>query len=398
MEDVAGPFPAASIRLQGTPLPSPHAPPVTGAAIALSPPLYGGLAMEQRNALLDGLRIVAALAVLLYHFGFRDYVGGNPQVLHYPELVGVAKYGFLGAELFFFISGYVILMTLQHRSLRDFAIARIVRLYPTFWLCAGLSLVVGNLFGPEQYFRTATEALANIPILAGAFHAPYIDDVYWSLSMELQFYVVAAVLFFVVPARYLAGAFALWVALGTVFIATGEWLDLNVRYPGSTYIGFFGIGAAIYFYERGRRGLDVWCLYAASIAGVVIKLISMANDAVPETGVPVSVPVMLAIMAACAAAVHVSHRIPIRATGAAAWLTFAGGMTYPLYLLHQNIGITLLNRYFDEASRWTGLACVTAFLLLLSAAVYVLFDRPVRSALMRFLRVSRRPAPFGALG
>ncbi|KWR75032.1 acyltransferase family protein [Cupriavidus sp. IDO] len=354
--------------------------------------------MAQRNALLDGLRMVAALAVLLYHFGFRAYEGGNPQILHYPELAGAAKYGFLGAGLFFFISGYVILMTLRHRTLRDFAVARIVRLYPTFWLCAGMTLVVGNLFGPAQFFRTPVEALANIPILAGAFRAPYIDDVYWSLSMELQFYAVAAALYFTMPARYLAGALVLWVALGTVFIATGEWFDLNVRYPGSTYVGFFGIGAAICFFEHGKRGPDVWCLYAASVAGVVIKLISLANDAVPETGVPVSVPVMVAIMAACAGAVHLAHRVPVSSARAAGWLTFAGGMTYPLYLLHQNIGITLLNRYFDEASRWTGLACVTVFLLLLSAAVYLLFDRPVRSALRRFFRVSRWPAPLGVRG
>lgn len=73
-------------------------------------------------------------------------------------------------------------------------------------------------------------------------------------------------------------------------------------------------------------------------------------------------------------------------------------MTYPLYLLHQNIGVALLNRYFDEPTRWIGLACVSAFLLALSAAVYVLFDRPVRSALMRRFRANRRPSPLSALG
>src|SRR2546427_494309 len=82
---------------------------------------------------LDLLRLVAVLAVVLYHFGFwGPAAGGMPAM---PWLAPVAKYGFLGVPVFFIISGFVIAYSAEGRTAAGFAIARFSRIYPTFVLC-----------------------------------------------------------------------------------------------------------------------------------------------------------------------------------------------------------------------------------------------------------------------
>src|SRR3978361_1021823 len=93
------------------------------------PPLVGSTAMNRRLGL-DGLRGVAVGMVLIFHYtsGFENIV--RP---HAPGLLFRFPAGTYGVNLFFMISGYVILMTVERtRRARDFALARFVRLYPPF--------------------------------------------------------------------------------------------------------------------------------------------------------------------------------------------------------------------------------------------------------------------------
>lgn len=91
---------------------------------------------------IDLLRFLAALAVVFFHYSFRGYAADGLSVMSYPLLASVSKYGYLGVELFFMISGFVILMTAAHAGLRDFVISRVVRLYPAFWACCTVTFLV----------------------------------------------------------------------------------------------------------------------------------------------------------------------------------------------------------------------------------------------------------------
>ena len=57
-------------------------------------------------------------------------VGGTT----FPAIANVTKYGYLGVNLFLLISGFVILVSSDGKSPRQFVISRIVRLYPTYWV------------------------------------------------------------------------------------------------------------------------------------------------------------------------------------------------------------------------------------------------------------------------
>ena len=84
-----------------------------------------------RFPLIDILRIFAAFLVVFYHYLFRGHAADSMMSTNFPfgELL---KYGYLGVDLFFIISGFVITKSIENRSLKQFIIARFIRLYPIY--------------------------------------------------------------------------------------------------------------------------------------------------------------------------------------------------------------------------------------------------------------------------
>ena len=81
---------------------------------------------------LDGLRGVAALAVVFYHYTTRFSIKFNSDII--SNVINF-KYGHYGVQLFFVISGFVIFMSIEKvKSPFEFLYKRFVRLYPTFWM------------------------------------------------------------------------------------------------------------------------------------------------------------------------------------------------------------------------------------------------------------------------
>jgi peptidoglycan/LPS O-acetylase OafA/YrhL len=62
---------------------------------------------------LDVLRLFAALFVVCFHYAFRGHAADGLSPISYPPLLPAAKYGYLGVQLFFMISGFVILMSVH---------------------------------------------------------------------------------------------------------------------------------------------------------------------------------------------------------------------------------------------------------------------------------------------
>ncbi|WP_426625934.1 acyltransferase family protein [Leifsonia sp. McL0607] len=100
-----------------------------------------------RLALLDILRLVAALAVLFFHWLFWAPTHGATAFESTP-VTWLAAYGFLGVQLFFIISGFVIFLSASGRTAFAFATGRATRLYPAFW--AGVLLTTGTILLTTQ--------------------------------------------------------------------------------------------------------------------------------------------------------------------------------------------------------------------------------------------------------
>ena len=106
-----------------------------GPAASLIPQQRGpASAAKPRLRVLDGLRILAAVVVLSAHYVHPAIWGADNAELFGP-LATASRYGWLGVELFFMISGFVICMSAWGRPLGSYLRSRVIRLGPAYWFC-----------------------------------------------------------------------------------------------------------------------------------------------------------------------------------------------------------------------------------------------------------------------
>jgi len=347
---------------------------------------------------LDGLRGIAVFGVLLYHYFVRWADPSNGPVL-YPwgnQWAGFALFraGHYGVELFFVISGFVISMTLIRCSgIIEFAIRRYARLGPAMLVFATLTFLV-TAVGNIPQFRTNVESvifaltfldpgLVN-QVLDTTFRS--VDGVYWSLYVEVQFYVLIGTIYFLRP-RQATMVFAI--------ISTAAVLCLVCRIPvaavvcerllSARHIPWFLMGMA--FHARhvdrvSRRWLLPLCLSVAQLG-----LLAMSADDWGLFGASLAIPLIFAA----------AENVPlVRGVLSTPLICRVGVASYGLYLVHQYVGVTLLhnlpNAWF--ASKWTALAAVATLIVVLCFATR-LSHRHIETPLGRLITgiLRRRPAP-----
>ena len=138
---------------------------------------------------LDGFRGLAAITVVIYHLGV-------PATENYPR-TAPSPYdiplGELGVQLFFIISGFVILLSaIKSGSALKFAVSRFSRIYPTYWFALAVSALVYFIYGNPGRHITIPQTLINTTMLQRFLRVDNVDQVYWTLAVELQFYVMVA--------------------------------------------------------------------------------------------------------------------------------------------------------------------------------------------------------------
>lgn len=168
---------------------------------------------SQRLDHIDGLRGIACMVVLVHHFLDVCVEAAGPTSALDRWLIFVVRdvmdFGRLGVQLFFLISGYVIVASLSSTApapLRRFALSRLFRLYPAYWLSLAAALALGH--GTDW-----PVAAANITMAQRFLGFPDVLGVYWSLAVELSFYGLCIVLFVVGITARLRGLVAAYLAL-----------------------------------------------------------------------------------------------------------------------------------------------------------------------------------------
>ncbi|MFE5868053.1 acyltransferase family protein [Streptomyces roseifaciens] len=351
---------------------------------------------------LDALRIIAALMVALYHYGGRDgdvsrAWGASPRH-EFPTLSSAFAYGCLGVEIFFVISGFVICMSGWGRPLRSFFASRAARLYPAYW--AAILLVTVAFALPWVAYKTVSfsDTLVNLTMLQQPVGAQRVLGVCWTLWAELRFYALFA-LFVVLPGatRHRVVLFcAVWTLATAVTTASHvEFLRVVVMPEYSSY--FIG-GIGLYLVHRFGHDLLHWGIVAVSfLVGqhyAVAGLWHPPNPHYFSYRSPYVIVAVLALGYAAVAAVALGrfHWANWR------WLTVAGALTYPFYLVHEHLGwvvIGALHRSLGIPSYATLGLTVTLML-----GLAWLLHRCVEQRLTPVLRRSLDPggSPGGAPG
>jgi peptidoglycan/LPS O-acetylase OafA/YrhL len=202
--------------------------------------------VAHRYEYIDSLRGLAALSVMYYHIGeFFPPDNGLEKAL-FSLIVDKIDLGKIGVTVFFAISGFVIPFSLFRPSktpIRDFAISRFFRLYPAYWLSLILSVALS--FYVDHRMLPVHVLIVNVSMLQQFFGIPNAIGVYWTLQIELIFYVVCAALFVsgflrkpgaVLTVTWVLLLFAL--LLGSGRYLTGK--SLPVAIPLALSVMFFG--------------------------------------------------------------------------------------------------------------------------------------------------------------
>lgn len=296
---------------------------------------------DSRVPVLDLLRLASVVAVILYHYGFwgPTTTDGVSQVA-LPALASVGQYGFLGVSVFFAISGFVIAYSAEGRSSVGFIIARFSRIYPTFVLCMTLTFAVTLVAGAGHYDVTRTQWFANLFIAAPFLGQPYVDTVYWSLVIEVVFYGWVALFMMLgwFPRRMDALILA-WLA-----ITFANELTIDAPIFEKLFIaddsGFFAVGLLIYQHYRGRRGVRFWSLFALAMGTATFQAMHKLERLGAHPDSTFDPKVVAAICVVSLFGVFLATRVK-RVPLPGKIVLAAGGMTYPLYLLHMQMGYVI---------------------------------------------------------
>jgi peptidoglycan/LPS O-acetylase OafA/YrhL len=334
---------------------------------------------------LDLLRFAAAMGVVLYHF--TGFGGGGPWPESaretFPALGEVTRYGYLGVDLFFMISGFVILMSAWDRGPGEFGISRVTRLMPAYWASVLLGGAIYLVFGLGK--GVPGLVVPNLTMLQAGLGEDNVDAVYWTLWIELKFYFLIAVLAGIgITYRNCLIFMAAWLLCG-VFANEADNKLLQVMLV-PTWNAYFIAGMALFLIYKFGPTLLLWGYVTAGWllavhwgawrTDVAFKGVHEVVAAVAVTGIFI---VMILV-----------------ATGRLRWLrwrglTVLGALTYPLYLTHSQIALPLLDHAYPGLNRWAALALVAAVSLLVAYAMYRLIERPAQAWLRGRLRESLIP-------
>ncbi|MFE7315946.1 acyltransferase family protein [Streptomyces sp. NPDC057555] len=351
-----------------------------------------GPAGATRLAAIDGLRLVAALAVAAFHYvgtTTPHFWGDNDPRQFAPALHEISRYGWLGVEFFFMISGFVICLSCWGRTPVQFVVSRISRLFPSYW-CAVLLVVALVLIARLGHLQAATPIdprtiLGNLTMVPGPLGLQLIAGVAWTLWVEARFYLLMAIMLcFGLTYRRMLAFCGAWLTLAVIARELDSTV-LDELFIGK-YAGLFVTGIALYLMHRFGQNLVLWLLagFAWCYELTVLNDRVVAHAVKPADGGAISWAVCAAILT-CFLAVLALAGIGPLARLRWRWLVTAGALTYPFYLVHQSIGIPVAKGLLQTVPALgvlPSMAVAAAFSLLLSAVIY----RTVESPLMRVLR------------
>lgn len=360
--------------------------------------------MTQRFGYIDAQRGLAALLVIWLHATevFVQLPTSAAGVLLY-EFSAAIDTGRIGVVLFFAISGFVIPSSLRavgHQTtpdaLRIFFIRRVFRLYPAYWISVLGAALLGLYLMTPFSLKTV---LLNLTMVQSMFGAPDVLGLYWTLRIELIFYVACALLFALKALHQ-----PRWLVIGMIggpIVFSGlarfmHWLKPDSAGELLNYLPVYGLYISIMFWgalfrcwhDRDRASgakpfsrtiqtffilfplgvctppLLIWMFYAQIPNAYASKILVLA--------VPLSLGLGLFIL--LSTKLQLNHR----------FTTWLGEISYSMYLFHPIVFYTLFVLLRDQRLPWLANAHLSVYLLLsvlgsiaVSAVVYYAVEKPM---------------------
>ncbi len=331
------------------------------------------MAEKYRFYEIDLFRFLAAMSVVMYHYTYRGFAAGDYSPIEFPVMGLIFKYGYLGIDLFFIISGFVILMTALNRDSSHFVISRVIRLYPAYWFSVTLTFICILIYQGPQYSATFQQYLVNLTMIHSFVGVKHIDAVYWTLLVELRFYLLIFLLLMIKQIHRIQLFLFVWTMASVVLNNFGGPGFLNFfLIPAQS--GYF-IAGAVFFLIR-HEGMDLKKLFLV-LTGFLLVLQHAYVD-LPNMNAKFNTEFSFEIIATVLFSFFVLFfLVSLKKTYLLARPSFyyVGILTYPLYLIHQNIGFMLLTTFSEAVNKYILLMLVVLLMVLLSYFIHFFIER-----------------------
>ncbi|RVT90121.1 acyltransferase family protein [Sphingomonas crocodyli] len=350
---------------------------------------------------IDALRFIAAVSVAMFHLAFWSWA---PEAAYstskavslgrysYESIQSIASLGWVGVEIFFVISGFVIVYSATGGPWR-FLRSRLLRLVPAVWICAPVTaavLIYFSVFMPSDIIGMTVRSLVFWP------KGPWVDGVYWTLGVEISFYALMFVLLVIGRLAWINLALCLvgllssayWLAALPIGIFPVAHIDeMLARLLLIRHGCFFAIGGLLWTLQGTKAGRGLWLVILTCMAAGYVEILDAGREPVTLAG-----PAWLSHIAAVTWVASVGFLILAvkRELHGHRWqspcLRAAGLATFPLYLLHDVVGAWLLRvSSWAGLSRWVALALSLFAVIGLSFLVSHIAEPVVRTGLRRLI-------------
>lgn len=319
----------------------------------------------KRIQALDVFRGFAALSVILYH-----YTTQYRSLYQYPfPDYADFTYGYLGVQFFFIISGFVIFMTVnQSNHWGEFLYRRFSRLYPTFWFCLIVTILSVRIMGLPGRETSLKATLINFTMLPKAFGVPSVDGAYWSLLPEFFFYLLMAFLMGTNQVRKTH----IWCSIWLLIILLANLLPFPSFIKGllNTRYGMYFIMGIMFYLIKTKEDKSVFPHVMIILCYLTTFLVRISYLEEILIG---SIVLIFYLF--------VYEKMNWTCNKA---LIFLGRISFPLYLLHQNLGYIIMN--FCRPFFRNGSILIIFPPIIISIALATLVHFFVEKPSQRFLR------------
>lgn len=337
------------------------------------------MSQRKRFTEIDALRGLAALAVVLFHYTTRYEERFGEVSGGFSEIFSLGEYG---VQLFFIISGFVIYMSiLKVKSVSDFAIKRSFRLYPAYIFAVILTFTVVSLASIDQLKIDIMPALINLTMFQDFLGAPRVDGVYWTLRVEMTFYILMAILLFFKVEKKVMPIVISWLAFSVIIQLIHRNIDTEMtatirEFSIASFSHMFIIGIMFYCIWQHGNQLKYHAVIAMCIA-YDLAFMSVENALITTAFVATFYLV-------------INNKLQFLSSRV---LVFFGTISYPLYLIHQNIGYVIINQL--HAMGFTHPIYTVMLIGATVLAAYLIFryiETPVQNALYKLYKGQRKPS------
>jgi exopolysaccharide production protein ExoZ len=318
--------------------------------------------------------------VVGFHLGFSVWANAESGLrflrsdgYRLDDLAPYLWFGWIGVEVFFVISGFVIAASASGRTPVQFVRSRVTRLYPAAWICASITLLFLFWLGTPVDFGLLNRYVRSVTLFP---LFPWIDPVYWTLAVEIVFYALVFVLILLGRLLWLPFVMLVITAIGFFYqvalLAERAGLDIPVFRELGPQIGrlslisygcFFAVGVLMWILKSQRPRF--WMLPALALALMTCTM-EIANHNAHVAAEMTQTDLSLGSLWWVPVSVWTIATFFIYLSATKSWTGIphglarqAGLMTYPLYLLHFTVGVAGIKVLHE----WNGVPAIGAFLI-----------------------------------